>query len=193
MNSAAPASRTSVQMLSYEHFRWPLCAQPSLLAAARLSGWDAVSMQKEAVLSCESHQRDLEIAFSDPDTLGFSKEELLEYASQLSSCCQWVLLLHARLPQARELSLRCQKFLRLDWRCSIKLQQNQNLLQVLQQKLRRTAVNIIQLTADDLHIVPSLSGVTIAAVHLLLALPCDGEALRGALPGLSEGQRHPQV
>jgi len=67
------------------------------------------------------------------------------------------------------------------------------LSQVLLQKLRQTAMNIIQLTAHDLHIVPSLSVVTIAAVYLLLALPPDGEALRSVLPGLSEGQRHSQV
>ena len=104
-NTAAYASRASVQMFHYERFRWPLYAQPFLLSAVRLSGWDAVSMQEEAVIACESRRRDLEIAFEDPDTRGFSKEELLVWASQLDSCRQWVLLLPAGLPQARKLVL----------------------------------------------------------------------------------------
>ncbi len=190
IHSAAHASCSSVQMLPDEHFRWPLRAQTSLLAAVRLSGWDAVSMAEKAVMLCESKQRHLEIAFADTDILGFSKEDLRDYVSQLNSCRQWVLLLHAKLPQARNLALTSQRA------CSSLVTRTEPLavlLQVLLQKLRRTAVNIIQLTASDLHIVPSVSGVTIAAVHLLLALPCDGGALRSVLPGLSEGQRHPQV
>lgn len=187
----------SVQMLTDEHSRWPLCAKPLLLAAVRQSGWDAVSMQKEAVTFCENRQRDLGIEFANPDTLEFSKEDLLDYASQLNSCQQWVLLLHARLPQACKLLATAKA--RVDWPaaaycCLFILHRPVPILaQVLLQKLRRTAVHIIQLTVDYLHIVPSLSGVTTAAVHLLLALPCDDEALRSVLPGLSKGQRHPQV
>ena len=63
-------------------------------------------MAEKAVMCCENKQRHLEIAFADTDILGFSKEDLRDYASQLNSCRQWVLLLHTRLPQARNLVLK---------------------------------------------------------------------------------------
>ena len=61
------------------------------------------------------------------------------------------------------------------------------------QHLRKGAVNLIGLTTMDVHIVDFQALVAAAAVHLLLALPRDDEALRKILPDLAEAQQHPDV